>query len=254
MHLETSYFGEKITECVLASRLYESMVSKLGLKKHEREFVGSHPISLSLSQVGMLLEEDYYVCEKSDGIREMLFLYDKTLYLYDRKNVFYRTRYRVTDETIFLLEGEIYIEECKYIFAIFDALIYKDENITSENLPTRLRFAHQFVRRLHTAMGFCISIDSRYHKFSIVLKDMMKSYGLGAILEAIPTMKHSNDGLIFTAVTDQYLLKKRSRTLKWKLPHLNTVDFLLTISERIARAYDIYVLASAVQLGTNSWQ
>lgn len=222
--METAQFGERVdrqTERRLFQRIEEILEIECG-----PDFIGSHPVSLCGGNMQNLLDSDYLVCEKSDGIRAMLFVCDKILYLYDRKNVFYRTRYALSVDEAYLLDGEIYREEGDFVFAIFDTLISKGTSQIRENLVARLDRAFAFTRGLEKSRGMLqIRSDPAHHKFRIVTKQMTKSYGFYQILDTIPSLHHENDGLIFTPVDDKYAVSARSRTLKWKPPHLNTVDF-----------------------------
>jgi mRNA guanylyltransferase len=53
---------------------------------------------------------------------------------------------------------------------------------------------------------------------------MSKSYGLAEIFaKVIPSLKHGNDGLIFTPVEYPYECGTCKMLLKWKPPEMNTV-------------------------------
>jgi mRNA guanylyltransferase len=67
------------------------------------------------------------------------------------------------------------------------------------------------------------------------------------VLDTIPSLKNNNDGLIFTPVDDKYTINARSRTLKWKPPHINTVHFLIKKSI-YPKTYDLFSTISGYQL------
>lgn len=109
----------------------------------------------------MLESTDYYVCEKSDGHRYLLFIAvlgsGPAAFLINRKNEFYEInmffprRNKLKDshhET--LLDGELVIEcgkngekICKYM--IFDLILVNSKNISGESLLTRLNYAQKEV-------------------------------------------------------------------------------------------------------------
>jgi hypothetical protein len=45
-------------------------------------------------------------------------------------------------------------------------------------------------------------------------------------------MNHENDGLIFTKVDSPYKPGRDFNIVKWKPPHLNTIDFLMVPNEK----------------------
>jgi mRNA guanylyltransferase len=52
-----------------------SRIHVLTGSKRANSFPGSQPISFGSEHIDSLLTEDYLVCEKSDGVRYLLFLY-----------------------------------------------------------------------------------------------------------------------------------------------------------------------------------
>ena len=67
--------------------------------------------------------------------------------------------------------------------------------------------------------------------FDLRLKKMWKPYAVAEILQLeIPNLKHGNDGLIFTPVSDPYRAGTCESILKWKPSEMNTVDFLLRVN------------------------
>lgn len=246
--METSCFGRKIDakdSAILFSKIEESLKLKGGVS----DFIGSHPISLSKNNISLLLNEDYLVCEKSDGIRAILLLCNNVLFFYDRKNIFYRTRYVMKWDGICMFDGEIYKEGNIYAFAIFDTLIYNNIDKTKFGLLERLDCAMKFTSHIAKTEGLLqVSNDNEFYKFKMITKQMSKSYGFYQILDSIPNLGHENDGLIFTPLKDKYILSSRSRTLKWKPPQLNTVDFIIKKSPIFPYLYDLYVAVVGFQV------
>lgn len=204
--------------------LFEALktIFKLGTDVHE--FIGSHPINLSRDNISCLLENDYLVCEKTDGIRLMMFVFEKIVYLYDRKNKFYQTDLIFDTHHLFLFDGEMYQEDQTYVFALFDTLVYDSASKIDYKLNKRLGYCFEFEKIIQK--GFIKRKNSTVFKnFFIIPKQMFKSYAFPQVLESIKTLKHENDGLIFTPVNEPYKLCTRSSILKWKPPHLNTIDF-----------------------------
>lgn len=221
--------------------LLEIMAFEFHIEEKITDFIGSHPVSLSFDSIPILLEEDYFVCEKTDGIRLMMFIYNGFVYFYDRKNKFYQTDIICTIPTVYMFDGEMYLEDGKYIYAIFDTLIFNKKVRTADNLTKRLGYAFEFEKIVNKG-SIQRKNDSKFNTFHIIGKNMFKSYSFDVVLDQISKLKHDNDGLIFTPVNDPYVLCSRSKIYKWKPPHLNTVDFL------VAKTHDpgIYSLKCTV--------
>lgn len=241
-------FGSAITPHNAQIALLDELRSLFELQESIDEFIGSHPVALLHDNMQLLLTEDYLVCEKTDGIRLMLFVFERVVYLYDRKNIFYRTDHVFvgTDPFTFLFDGEMYLEDEKYVFAMFDCLIYDTKVVTECNLNERLGYCFKFARAV--AKGAILrKNDSPYKKFQIIGKEMFKSYAFPEILKGIPHLQHENDGLIFTPVHEPYKLNSRSTILKWKPPHLNTVDFVIKRSDDASGIYELRCVVSEDQ-------
>lgn len=207
-----------------STELFETLKSIFKLGSETTEFIGSHPVNLSKDNIPYLLESDYLVCEKTDGIRLMMFVFEKIIYFYDRKNKFYQTDLIFDTHHLFLFDGEMYKEDQSYVFAIFDTLIYDSASKIDYKLNKRLGYCFEFEKIIKK--GFIKRRnDSLFTNFFIIPKQMFKSYAFPQVLESIKTLKHENDGLIFTPVDEPYKLCSRSFILKWKPPHLNTIDF-----------------------------
>jgi hypothetical protein len=143
--MEIEQFGTKMDDRA-CRHIYAGIASILQIRASTSEFIGSHPVSLCTSNIHFLLDSDYLVCEKADGIRVMLLAHEKILYFYDRKNLFYRTRYAIASADTFLFDGELYQEGEACIFAIFDSLISTGTGLVCLGLLSRLESALAFTR------------------------------------------------------------------------------------------------------------
>jgi len=189
-------------------------------------FIGAHPVALSYSKIKTLIEEDYLVCEKTDGIRLMMLILNGHIYFYDRKNKLYLTDLVFKVPYVFLFDGELYLEEKQYVYALFDTLIYDSKARISLPLTKRLFYCFEFEKIVQKGLVLRKN-DSELSNFNIIGKKMYKSYAFVDILLTLGDLKHENDGLIFTPVNKPYVLSSRSEIFKWKPPHLNTIDFLI---------------------------
>lgn len=245
--MKTSDFGE-LMDSQTSSKLLKVISTFLNIKSPITKFIGSHPLTLTKLCINDLLEEDYLVCEKSDGIRALIFVHNKVFYLYDRKNLLYKTRYTADLEDSYLFDSEIYQENSEFVLAIFDTLLTKSKNYLQETLIARLTGANKFVMHLKTPGITRISDNESIKRFKITVKQMTKSYGFYQVLDSISELKHENDGLIFTPVHEPYIIHRVSKIYKWKPPSLNTIDFQISNSTAGKDAYDLYGILKDEQI------
>ncbi|KAG9789454.1 mRNA-capping enzyme subunit alpha [Exophiala dermatitidis] len=220
------------------------------LGRRSRSFPGAQPVSFAAKHIEELKREDYYVCEKTDGIRYLMYLTEDgerdIHYLIDRKNDYYYvpglhfphhedpTFHRYHTNTI--LDGELV--EDKYPdrpseikFLVFDCLILDKIMLMQRPLDKRLAYFKSHVLQPYRAMfkqnpeiNRPFVVEDKATEFSYALEKMFK--------DVIPKVKrlHGNDGLIFTCKNTPYKTGTDEHILKWKPPSENTVDFLLHIT------------------------
>ncbi|KIW14546.1 hypothetical protein PV08_07330 [Exophiala spinifera] len=229
-------------------REFQAEVADL-LGRRNRNFPGAQPVSFAAKHIAELKREDYYVCEKTDGMRYLMYLSrdgDRDIhYLIDRKNDYYYvpglhfphhedpTFKRFHTETI--LDGEL-VEDTypdrppEVKFLVFDCLVLDGNSMMHRPLDKRLAYCKSFVIKPYQAM---VKQDPSIHQpFVIEDKSTEFSYALEKMFkDIIPRVKklHGNDGLIFTCKNTPYKFGTDEHILKWKPPEENTVDFLMHI-------------------------
>ena len=228
-------------------REFQKEVAGLLQRGNNHSFPGAQPVSFSAEHLQELKVQDYYVCEKTDGLRYLLYLTNDgeqdIHYLIDRKNDYYyvpglhfphhedKSFHRFHTNTI--LDGELV--EDKYPnrpsvikFLVFDCLVLDGQVLMQRPLDKRLAYfkshvlgpyAELFKQHPETARPFVL--EDKATEFSYGLEKMFK--------EIIPRVKqlHGNDGLIFTCKNTPYKTGTDKNILKWKPPAENTIDFLL---------------------------
>ncbi|KIK90558.1 hypothetical protein PAXRUDRAFT_675426 [Paxillus rubicundulus Ve08.2h10] len=223
-------------------------VARLCRLDHNR-FPGSQPISFSLSHLAELERRDYWVCEKSDGVRVLFFLQtdqkggSQVVYLIDRHNAYHevtgfwfphpdRPRDSLMDT---ILDGELVIdvdptskkETLRYL--AFDCLVFDNENVMARPLDKRYwRLKERFYRPWSKTTRVLPQMASNI-PFDIKVKEISFSYGIEAVFQVVPTLQHGNDGLIYTCVETPYTAGTDPRILKWKPPSENSIDFKLVL-------------------------
>ncbi|KIX98479.1 uncharacterized protein Z520_05780 [Fonsecaea multimorphosa CBS 102226] len=230
-------------------RSFQHEVAELLGRGRNTSFPGAQPVSFSAEHIQELKSQDYYVCEKTDGLRYLLYLTqdgDRGIhYFIDRKNDYWyvpnlhfphhddKTFRRFHTNTI--LDGELV--EDKYPdrepvikFLVFDCLVLDSVVFMQRPLDKRLAYFQTHVLQPYNAMfkqhpdyTRPFVLQDKQNEFSYALEKMFK--------EVIPKVKqmHGNDGLIFTCRDAPYKMGTDPHILKWKPPSENTVDFLLHI-------------------------
>lgn len=234
------------------------MCRLLNSPKPAKTFPGSQPVSFQHADIeDKLLEQDYYVCEKTDGLRVLMLILinpvtrEQGCFMIDRENNFYlvngfrfpRLPHKDKKELLetlqdgTLLDGELVIQtnpvtklkELRYL--MFDCLAINGRCLTPS--PTSSRLAHlgkefykpYFDLRLVYA-DKCVTFP-----FKISMKHMSFSCDLLKVADSLEKLPHMSDGLIFTPVKAPYFAGgKDSLLLKWKPEEENSVDFKLILN------------------------
>lgn len=232
-------------------------VAKLLQRDHNwRSFPGAQPVSFARSHLEELKKQDYYVCEKTDGQRYLMFLtadidpetrqVQSHQYLIDRKNNYYlvenppfpnpdRKPQEFHVDTI--MDGELVEDKeetgsvIKYM--VFDLLFYNGKDLRSRSLDKRLAYLKSFILKPYKDMLKANPDYDRDLYFRVKDKDTEFAYALPKMFfETIPRVKkvHGNDGLIFTCRETSYASGTDQHIIKWKPPEENTVDFLMHLT------------------------
>eukprot|EP01071_Lankesteria_metandrocarpae_P009786 Lankesteria_metandrocarpae@DN5247_c0_g2_i1.p1 len=127
---------------------------------------------------------------------------------------------------------EVEVERDVLRFLIFDAIAMNGETTVSQlNLLHRLKMVYEEV--VHPRIEWerenpevVAEEKKRGHYVEIYLKDFFEVADIPAIISFAPRLPHFSDGIIFTPVDVPYKSGTCQELLKWKPPHLNTVDFV----------------------------
>lgn len=215
-----------------------------------RNFPGAQPVSFTKESLDTLVKEDYYVCEKSDGIRFLMYCTEtddgrEAVFLIDRKNSYYsipRLHFPLPNDTTCkefhkatILDGELVLDiidgRKQLVFLTFDMLMYQGTDIRHRDLAARLgRLKDQFLRPMNKFLKANPHIRNRF-PFQMEFKYMQLSYGIQMMYkEIIPNLHHGNDGLIFTSLSAKYTSGTDHTLFKWKPAEENSVDFKLSMT------------------------
>lgn len=219
------------------------------LGRNNRSFPGAQPVSFAAKHLSELKNQDYYVCEKTDGLRYLMYLSEDAgrgiHYLIDRKNDYYyvhglhfphhEDKAMQNFHTGTILDGELvedrYSDRPSVIkYLVFDCLVLDHKSLMNRPLDKRLAYFKSHV--LEPYKAFFKANPQVDRAFVVEDKSTEFSYGLEKMFkDIIPRVKllHGNDGLIFTCKNSPYKSGTDEHILKWKPPSDNTVDFLLHI-------------------------
>lgn len=243
----------------LATMFRREVAALLG--RETLTFPGAQPVSFARKHLQELKSRDYYVCEKSDGIRCLLyFTTDDTRtkeihYLIDRKNDYYWIPDQAFhaplapkqtpghppppidwasfhDKT--LIDGELLYDTMpdgsralKYL--VFDALFLDGSDLTRRTLDKRLAYFMEGIYNPYRALCDKFPQDCEFI-FQMEKKEFQLAYGTEMLFKNImPRLKHGSDGLIFTCRETPYRYGTDENILKWKPASENTVDFRLSM-------------------------
>ncbi|KAI0707622.1 mRNA capping enzyme, alpha subunit [Earliella scabrosa] len=219
-------------------------VASLCRLENER-FPGSQPVSFAAKDLEKLEAQDYWVAEKSDGVRVLLLATtDQGVYLIDRHNT-----YREITGLFFphhedprmplrnsLVDGELVIdvdpltnrETLRYL--AFDCLVVDDQCVMSRPLDKRYGRLKEWMYKPYQKMMHDHPHMALSQPFEFKVKDVKFSYHVEDVFNIdIPALQHGNDGLIYTCVNTPYAPGTDPNILKWKPPSENSIDFKLLL-------------------------
>ncbi|GAA5884427.1 hypothetical protein JCM16303_005075 [Sporobolomyces ruberrimus] len=212
-------------------------------------FPGSQPVSFDLQSLKLLETEDFWVCEKSDGVRVLVLIvatgFGQETYLIDRKENIYQNYYLTFphqdglefNHSNTVLDGEFVIDvdpvTGQHIprLLVFDCLVLDSDNLMEKPLLKRYGRLKEFVMKPYDKAQKTLPSDViSQQPFEVVLKKQELAYGIEAVFrDHVPKLMHGNDGLIFTSAESPYTPGTDPKILKWKPPAENSIDFLLQL-------------------------
>ena len=183
------------------------------------KFPGGMPVPVSKKDIPYL--HKYYVCDKTDGCRYMLFVTSTgSAYLVDRLMKFYELHVtRETQTKIFstVLDGElVQCNDGSYIYLVFD--VY---NVNGVLVKNDILHKVRMNKYITCAKG---SITMHHIGVSIELKPK-KFYTVNQFDFHNNNEQYKSDGFIFTPMRRKIFHGTDKRTYKWKSPEDHTIDF-----------------------------
>ena len=173
-------------------------------------FPGSQPISIERQHFGVLSNNDYVVCEKTDGTRYMMivmqFINQKVCVFINRALEMFTVplNFRMAVFKGTILEGELY----ENTFMIYDCLMNCGEVVGNQNLIDRLQHCEKVVKKSLILTTDPISLKVKKFHLHDDFKEFMDKY--------LPKIKQEMDGLIFTPINEPIRIGTHETMFKWK--------------------------------------
>ena len=266
--------GEKVDRTIAQGLRYE--VSAL-LKRDKTTFPGAQPVSFASRHLKDLQTQDFYVCEKTDGMRCLMYLTkdgtgSEALYLIDRKNDYYLVKemhFPQPGENLesfhidTILDGELVNEiqpdkSVKLQYLVFDCLVLDGGILMHREYDKRLAYFREKLFKPYKALYMKYPEELQYCPFTVHFKQMEFAYAIWKMFdEVLPRLRHGSDGLIFTCRSSPYQPGTDPNILKWKAENENSIDFRMHLEFPIVHpgngesSYPDYTALPRVKLTAN---
>ena len=224
------------------------------LGRSSPKFPGAQPVSFSARHLKELQQQDYFLCEKSDGIRCLLWLTHtadakECIYLIDRNNDYYYIEglhFAVSMEhpaefhTQTIIDGEL-VKDSRpdgnfdVNFLVFDCLVLDGDMLMQRPLDKRLAYYSEKIDKPFRKLYQHFPQELQYRPFNVIMKEMQFAYGTEMMFrDILPKLTHGNDGLVFTCRNTPYQFGTDPHIIKWKPPNENSIDFVLNLEWPLA--------------------
>jgi hypothetical protein len=172
---------------------------------------GPQPSGLKRDELRFIKENDYYVCEKSDGERAFYFKTSGLQCTFDRK--FDLTLIENMDDGSRDIELLLDCERIGGEYHVFDAMIVNKKRVAQLPYAERLRALE--------------SVELPENLFMKKIVPVSKITSITKHIDGHTYKGHEIDGLIFTPNKQPYMHseKERLKIYKFKFPEMHTIDF-----------------------------
>lgn len=210
-------------------------------------FPGSQPVSFTREHLNdNLMNRDYLVCEKSDGLRVLLFVLvnpdtnEEGVFLISRENEYYHVPdfhfprssknfdqshngTIVDGELVYSMNPITKVKEIRYL--IFDCLSMDMQSVMHKNLWKRLYHAQHEFHKPYMELRRKFPDACINWPFKLDFKNMTQPFKIHKIFNEMKNLTYVSDGLILTSCDTPYITGTDPTLLKWKPAEENTIDF-----------------------------
>jgi hypothetical protein len=192
---------------------------------HDR-FPGPQPKSIERSNFEYLKQNDFFVCEKTDGVRYLLtcMMWDHKPYCFlvnrNKRIILLNLRLDVKNFDGTIVDGElVHTDDDTWYFMLFD-VIYMNGTACHKL---------EFNQRVDKAKMLCDTYTKRStDPFTLRTKTFIRFNGPNLkeyVTNDVPLLKYKTDGYIFTPLKDEIQSGTHENMFKWKPKLSNTIDF-----------------------------
>lgn len=243
-HSEAGPLAREETDPNVVRSLKRGILNEWPFVKNSEYFPGPQPISLENKDTHKLLKFPYVVCEKTDGMRYLLyfakldgkssnFLVDRSFRFYEINLDMSKTVYRSS-----ILDGELVQEsegDQSWTFYMHDCIILNGINCARKTFPQRYGFMEKTMTLFSENVSNSFSLATkRFWNFRESFTDVIDYY---------MNFQHTHeiDGLVFTPVKLGVGTGTQMSLFKWKKDH--TIDFLVKRRNGVAnkKFYDLFI-------------
>ena len=184
-------------------------------------FPGPQPVSIERRHFPLLKRQPYFVCEKTDGVRQFLISNTEGTFIVNRAFQVEPVKIRIPKDT--LLDGELVkLKNQKMAYVVHDAVLVKGENLMDAPLDQRLEKARGVTKGIikTAAAPFDVRVKKMYRLFEEPIPDLN-------------SFDYETDGLVFTPVAEPIRMGTHETMFKWKPRERITIDFELRNSKEL---------------------
>jgi hypothetical protein len=185
------------------------------------------PINIKETDSQILKDNVYYVTNKLDGQRFLLYFLDGNMYSIQNRNVKFICK---TELNHCLVDTEFF----KNKYYLFDCYIYNSINILNKNLPERLKCC-ELIKKSNPLF----EIKSFSNQLLTETKNLLDTLN-----------KDENDGLIYTPEN----FSKKLPVLKWKFPEKMSIDFRIIKDKQNPSLYTLCVFTKTDKYGETPFE
>ncbi|KAI7865129.1 hypothetical protein BDF14DRAFT_1744394 [Spinellus fusiger] len=202
-HYPQDAFTKNITKRVdpLYSKTLHEKAKKLLSIQHD-SFPGTQPVLFESRHLSLLEQEDYFVSERTQGIRYLLFI------VHSPKG-----------PASFMVSWR---------FLVFDLMAVNALSITQRSFNRRLGILQQEVLIPFNASLCHLEDPRKQPPFTLELKKMERAYGLSLVFDKISKLKSPHEGVVWIPVNCPYVSGLCERLLKWRPPEFTTATFRIS--------------------------
>lgn len=222
-------------------------------------FPAPQPVSLERRDLSKLIEYEYLVCAKSDGMRFLLICHSGNCYLTDRSFKFYKVTLNFKKELYQkedmedvggvdgggvgggvncekgriggIFDGELVMnKKNKWQYVIHDCVNIYGKNVSKQTFPARYEGVTKLISNHWVEEG---------SEFTLASKQFFPFSQLNILNRLIfeDKLDHTTDGIIFTPKNKKLGSHTQYDLFKWKPRHLHTFDFKVVKNSEGIMAY-----------------